>query len=96
MVAQHRSIQPLRSRWLDSHVGFFVTYAHWGACPRAPLSLRADVPMPPFAWSRETSTEAFSSRHCWLSPCSRKCWKEPHLTSEETAHKGVPSCLNTE
>lgn len=32
---------------------------------------------------------AFSWYHCWLSPCSGKCWRGPHLTSEETVHEGV-------
>lgn len=49
MVCQHWSAQPLRSPWPASTVGFSLTYAHWGACPRAPLSFHVeDVPMLPF------------------------------------------------
>lgn len=34
-----------------------------------------------------------SWHHCRLSPCSGKCWKEPHLTLEEAAHEGVSELL---
>ena len=32
---------------------------------------------------------AFSSQPCWLSLCSGKRWKDPLLTSEGAAPKGV-------